>query len=272
MESSLFVLPQKRANACHSESEQTLQLKRQKLDSMYCVTEEDSPSSDNISSCIVSQKLPLANKHKARDLQVKCPLSCPTSGSCDHNGGVVCSKYGDLKLTIPKGAIKDGDLIKFYIATNLYGPFVLPLKCQANVVSPYYWIGINGTYLFQKKIQVEFEHYGACDTSHYQLLSCEDDDESYTMRPVDHDLSFHVQDGISRCSFKTHHCCSYCLNHKCEDPPMNKIAAICLKTKNFQSSQQFATAVRFIFLTSLCLKRNEELYKQDDMVLDKNCC
>ena len=38
------------------------------------------------------------------------------SGSCNHNGGVLTSEDGGLKLSIPKGAIKG--LVKFYIATS----------------------------------------------------------------------------------------------------------------------------------------------------------
>ena len=134
------------------------------------------------------------------DLKSKCPLSQAVSGSCDHNGGVVTSEHGDLKLTIPKGAIKEGDVVTFSIASDLYGPFILPSKCQADFVSPYYWIGVSGSYQFHKPVRVEFEHFAvvtACDPSHYQLPSCEDDDKSYTMQPIDCDLNFTVQSDLS---------------------------------------------------------------------------
>ena len=92
----------------------------------------------------------LSDKHMqeditAADFQTKCPLSHNISSSCDHDGGVMTSKYGDLRLTIPKGAIKYGDSVTFSIASDLYGPFTLPSKCQANMVSPYYWIGVSGS-------------------------------------------------------------------------------------------------------------------------------
>ena len=117
------------------------------------------------------------------DFEIKCPLSKTNavSGSCDHNGGVLTSKNGDINITVPAGAIEYRDCVKFYIATDLYGPYALPSQCQNNLISPFYWIGVSGLYHFQKPAQVEFEHFGASDPSHYQLLSCEDDDESYTM-------------------------------------------------------------------------------------------
>ena len=120
------------------------------------------------------------------DLKTKGLLSYSESGSCDHNGGVLTSKYGDLLVTIPKGAIKEDDLVTLSLASDLYGPFILPSKHQSesDVVCPYYWIGVNELYHFQMPVQVEFEHFAvvtACDPSHIKLLCCEDDDESYTM-------------------------------------------------------------------------------------------
>ena len=143
------------------------------------------------------------------------------SGSCDHNGGILTSKDGDLELTIPKGAIKKGDSVEICISTHLYRPFVLPSHCLANLASPFYWIGVTGSYHFQKPIQVEFEHFAvvtACDPLHYQLLTCEDDDASHIMRPVNCELRF---DNESHCTFYTDHFCSYCLHHKCKDPITN---------------------------------------------------
>ena len=171
---------------------------------MDCVAADPSPSSDNShnqSSRVLTNGTEFTSKHITADLLSKCPLSHAISGSCDHNGRVLTSKDGDLKLTIPEGAIKEGDLVTLSLASDLYGPFVLPSKRQADVVIPYYWIGVSGSYHFQKPVQVEFQHFAvvtACDPSHYQLLCCEDDDESYTMQPaVSCNPKFIVQDDIS---------------------------------------------------------------------------
>ena len=47
-------------------------------------------------------------------LEIKCPMwvSSIMQGSCDHNGRILISNDG-VKLTIPKGAITDGDLVTF---------------------------------------------------------------------------------------------------------------------------------------------------------------
>ena len=208
------------------------------------------------------------------DLQTKSPLSHAISGSCDHSGGVITSECGDLKLTIPKGAIKDGDVVSFSVASDLYGPFVLPSKNKDDLVSPYYWISVSGSYHFHKPVQVQFEHYtvvNACDPSHYQLLTCEDDDESHTMQPVDHELDFTVQGNISLCTFETYEFCSYCLYHGCKDPVINRIAAIFLKNKDFQYSHHFTAEIWFTLPISHCIHRIKELYSEQDMILDMKC-
>ena len=240
-------------------------------DSLTCDNTHDPPSHMQKSEIISKQR----QEEITADLQTKCPLSRAISGSCDHNGGILISEHGDLKLTIPEGAIKDGDVVTFSIASDLYGPFVLPSKRQADLVSPYYWIGVGGSYHFHKPVQVEFEHFAVvtapCDASHYQLLTCEDDNKSYTMRPVDYELIFTVQGNISLCTFETCEFCSYCLYHGCKDPVINTIAAIYLKSKNFQYSDYFTVEIWFSLPISHCIQRNIELYTQQDMILDMKC-
>ena len=162
----------------------------------------------------------------------------------------------------------------FYFVTCLFGPFILPSCRQHDLASPYYWIGVSESYHFHKLIQVEFEHFAsltvACNPSHFQLLSCEDDDESFTMRPVDYALSFTVQDR-SWCTFQTDRFCSYCLFHGCNDPMVTKIGAFFLKPKNFKNANKFTVEVWFSFPISYCLKRNAELYTNKGMILDKDC-
>ena len=197
------------------------------------------------------------------------PNSNVVFGSCDHNGGVISNENG-LKITVPEGAIKGGDLVIFHIAAGLFGPFVLPSNCQTNLASPYYWIGVSGSYHFQKPIQVEFEHFGGCDPSHYQLLCCEDDNESYTMQPVDCELSFYVRDNISWCTFYTNHFCVYCVYHNVTDIMNNQVGAFYLKPRNYQYLNQFAVEVWFSFATTLCMESNKEWYTRRNMVLDSS--
>ena len=208
-------------------------------------------------------------------MKTKGLLSYSESGSCDHNGGVLTSKYGDLIVIIPKGTIKEGDLVTLSLASDLYGPFVLSSKHRSDIVSPYYWIGVSELYHFQMPLQVELEHFAvvtACDPSHYQLLCCEDDDESYTMRPaVGCKPRFTVRDDISWCAFNSDNFCLYCLLHGCKDPGINRIAALYLKSENYQCLTHFTAEIWFSLNINQCLRRNEESYTKQGMVLDDKC-
>ena len=271
---SPFGLSRKRPTELYPVPEQlTVGFKSAKLDSIDCVAVVDCLSSDSSpSSCEPIKRPELTSIHMTVDLKTKGPLSYSESGSCDHNGGVLTSKYGDLIVTIPKGAIEDGDSVTLSLSSNLYGPFVLPTKRQSDVVSPYYWIGASGSYHFQKPVQVEFQHFAvvtACDPSHYQLLCCEDDDESCTMQSaVGYNPRFTVRGYISWCTFYTDNFCSYCLFPGCKDPVINRIAAIYLKSKD---SHCFTTEIWFSFPINQCLERNKELYTKQGMELDHKC-
>ena len=213
--------------------------------------------------------MPFLTRRKA-----KCPMSDSNmiTRSCDHNGGVISSINGDVKIIIPKGAIKDGDLVKFHIGADVYGPFVLPSNCQTDLISPYYWIEVSESYNFQKPVLIELEHFAvATNPAHYELLSCEEYDESYTMRPVDCVLGVKLQDDRALFTYVTNHLCSYCLIHNHKGPVINRIIALYLKPKNFQSLDHFSVEIWFSFPTSFCRRRNEELYTKKGLILDNDC-
>ena len=60
------------------------------------------------------------------DLEAVCPLkdSKVMLHTCDYNGGILISKDGSLKITVPRGAIRRGDLVLFATATDLYNYLV----------------------------------------------------------------------------------------------------------------------------------------------------
>ena len=111
------------------------------------------------------------------------------------------------------------------------------------MVSPFYWIGVTGSYCSHKPVQVEFEHFGAYDSSHFQLLCCEDDDESCTMQPVDYDVRFTVRDDTSLYTFQTNRLRFYCLFCHQDLTPINKIGAFYL---NFHNLNHFRVKIYMV--------------------------
>ena len=230
---------------------------------------------------------------RSRPRVIECPFSESSiilKKDVNHTGRTIISKNGDVKVVVPEGAIKVGDSVTFHIATNPYGPFVLSTK--GNLVTPYYWIGVSESYNFRKQVQIDFEHFAApshfatlakCDSlrftaidkydsSCFQLLSCEDDDKSYTMRPVDCSLGVKSQGDRSFFTYNTRNLCSYCVLYKHgEDPVINRISVFCLKQRNYQYLDDFRVEIWFSFPNGSCKKRNEELYTKKGMILDDDC-
>ena len=230
---------------------------------------------DPPSITLLPDVVPIASQQAIQEtgVGIKCPLMHKyiISGTYDHKGGVLTSRDG-IKITIPKDAIIKGDLVTFYTVVDLCGPFVHPLQNRTNLASPYYWIGVTGSYHFQRPVQVEFEHYAVVtDPSCYQLLSCKDDDESCTMQPVDYE--FKLQGSL--CTFQTYHFCSYCLHYKCmhegKEPVThkNRIGVFYLKPENYQSLSSFTVEI-FSYTTSHCMFRLKELCKNNGMIIDTN--
>ena len=211
----------------------------------------------------------ISSQEMSASLGIECPLPNENilSSVCDHNGGVIIITDG-LKISIPRGAISVGDIVTFYVAVSLYSSFMLPLA--ERLASPYYWIGVTGSYNFQKPIEVEFEHYGACNPSHYRLLVCKDNDKTYTMQPaVNKVLEFTALDDRSLCRFQTYHFCSYCLCHtseddKCKNSSTYRIAALYLKPRD-ESLSDYKVQIWFTFNAAKCLNRAKELYEKEDM-------
>ena len=254
----------------HSVSMPTSELNLHTLDlSSVSVHSVHTPTSQNLHTRSVTPiYFEIEGELAEKKLRVISKYSNIISRSCDHNGGIITSEDADLKLTIPKDAIEKGVSVRIFIATSLFDPFMPHRNSLAN---PYYYIVVSKSYRFYKP---EFQHFAvvtACDPSHFQLLSCEDDDESFTMKPVDYALTFSLQDGISWCTFQTDRFCSYCLSHNCSDPMITKIGAFFLKPENFQSLNKFTVQLWFSFPISSCLKRKAELYTCKGMILDTDC-
>ena len=90
------------------------------------------------------------------------------------------------------------------------------------------------------------------------------------MKPVDYDLTFERRGNKSWCTFETYHFCSHCLFYKQKDQSQNlkRIGAFYLKPANFPVLNHFRVQIWFSFITSYCIRRNEELYKKKDLKLD----
>ena len=58
--------------------------------------------------------------------------------SCDHNGLHYAIEDHDITLSIPKGAVAEGEKVHFAVGAAMYGPFKFPDNTQ--LVSPIIWL------------------------------------------------------------------------------------------------------------------------------------
>jgi len=210
--------------------------------------------------------------HVINDCEIMCPLidGKVVAAIFDSDGGILSSKYGDVKIVVPKGAIHSGDLVKLYVATNLfsYDQFIFPeMYDNTELVSSFCWIG--GSYPFMKPISVEIEHFAVIDDpNQYCLFSCEDNTD-LKMQPVDHDYSFELRDSKSVCTFETIHFCSYCLayriDNKQEAKDMRKIGAYAFQSVIENSLGEIKYKICLCIPLAPCASRIKKLHKRKHM-------
>ena len=211
--------------------------------------------------------------HVINDFKITCPLidGEVVAAIFDSDGGILSSKYGDVKIVIPKGAICSGDLVKLYVATSLFGydQFIFPeLYDITTLVSSFCWIG--GSYPFTKPISVEIEHFAVIDDQNqYCLFSCEDNTDS-KMQPVNHDYSFELRDSKSVCVFQTTHFCSYCLQYSIDNEreakDMRKIGAYAFQSEIEDSSDEIKSKICLCIPLAPCASRIKKLHKRKHMI------
>lgn len=74
-----------------------------------------------------------------------------------HNGGQYTSESHDIRITIPKGAIKKHMVVHLQVGVAIYGPFSFP---DANrPVSPIIWISVTPNTNLKKPIEITVPHF-----------------------------------------------------------------------------------------------------------------
>ena len=85
--------------------------------------------------------------------------------TCGQPGGVFHSKFNDVTITIPEGAIpSDVHSVNLEFGVALLGPFDMPSN-EMKPVSPFVWICIEAAeFTFSKPISIILPYFISCDT------------------------------------------------------------------------------------------------------------
>ena len=187
-----------------------------------------------------------------------CPL--PTSNIVekyfDSEGDKLLIGKRSVTITVPKGAVTNGDEVQIQAAASLIGPYIIPEGYHP--VSAFVWIGVS--YTFEKHVLVQIEHHAALSQQevvlqmnmltpcHKEKVTNNDGRNMYTM---------HEPTCLPQCIIKelvfiysTDNSCSNCLAKRNEKIP-DKIVVYHML---YESADLFASEVCFCYNLELCKK------------------
>lgn len=195
----------------------------------------------------------------------KCPLnnSSITSKWFDHTGGEMTLDDYAVKLTVPKGAIKDGYGVEIQLAASFCGPFSVPKVYR--LISPYIWIG--NSYKFKKQLELKIEHhaYMSCakDTSKLCILKTHENSDPEQMHKVMKGYQFKSNDSF--CTYSADHFCTVCLATNRTDIPL-RILVYHYLPKDYKLTEEFISEVCFCYDLKVCRQRIEKCFVQRNMI------
>ena len=190
-----------------------------------------------------------------------CPLldSNIMSHYFETEGGKLLINEHCVTITVPRGAIAEGDKVEIKAAASLIGPYIIPKGFYP--VSAYVWVGAD--YMFKKQIQVQIEHHVMLsrpeDVLQLSILTaCTQDRVTggngqimYEMHEATHQPQCKVNESI--CIYSTDHFCSNCLAKKCIKIP-DKIVVYHMLPRLFESESTFSSEICFCYDLGLCKK------------------
>lgn len=198
--------------------------------------------------------------HIVKNTEV-CPLLNPNIVSCyfETEGGKLSINEHFITITVPRGAIAEGDKVQIEAAASLIGPYIIPEGFHP--ISAYVWIGAN--YMFKKQIQVQIEHHAMLskpeDVLELSILTaCTKDgvigdsgQYMYEMHEATHQPQCEINKSI--CAYRTDHFCSNCLAKKNEKIP-DRIVVYHMLPRSFESEATFSSEICFCYNLELCKK------------------
>ena len=190
-----------------------------------------------------------------------CPLldSKIMSHYFETEGGKLLINEHCVTITVPKGAISEGDKVEIKAAASLIGPYSIPKGFYP--VSAYVWIGAN--YIFKKQLQVQIEHHAMLsqpeDILQLSILTtCTKDrvtgdngQDMYEMHEATYQPQCKINESI--CIYSTDHFCSNCLAKKSENIP-DRIVVYHMLPRLFESESTFSSEICFCYNLELCKK------------------
>ena len=187
-------------------------------------------------------------------------------------GGKLLIDEHSVTITVPEGAVADGNEVQIEAAASLIGPYIIPKGFHP--VSAYVWIG--ASYTFKKIVQVEIEHHAVLSQPEdilqmYMLTaSCKDrfvgkDGQGmYEMHEAIYQPQCTIKGSI--CIYSTDHFCSNCLAKKNEAIP-DRVVVYHVLPESYRLANDFTSEIWFCYDLKLCKNVGSLLMKFKSNIL-----
>ena len=186
----------------------------------------------------------------------KCNIKSRYFGT---EGGMLLIDEHSVIITVPKGAVTEGNKVQIEAAASLIGSYIIPKGFHP--VSAYVWIG--ASYIFKKELQVQIEHHAVLsqpeDILQMYILtaSCKDKlvrkygQDMYEMHEAVYQPQFRIKGSV--CIYSTYHFCSNCLAKKNEAIP-DRIVVYHMLPESYELATAFKSEICFCYDLKLCKK------------------
>lgn len=208
-----------------------------------------------------------------------CPLinSHVVAKYFDAEGGKLLIRRYAVAITVPKGAVADGDKVQIEAAASLIGPYIIPEGYHP--VSAYVWIG--ASYTFKRQVQVQIEHHAVLsrpeDISQMSIIltaCCKDRVINKDMYEMHEKVTqFTIRKSV--CIYSAGHFCSNCLakkeNDKIPYKIPDRIVPYHMLSESYESADYFTSEICFCYNLKVCEKTVEGRYKERKMTKKSSC-
>ena len=163
----------------------------------------------------------------------------------DSSGKEYKSTHHDITISIPQGAIFQGETVHMEVAVALYGPF--QFSDGKHPISPILWLCPQEDIVFQKPITIVLPHmltdvcdkdvdsfgiqFAKADHQDYQVTST--GQKEYVFKPYEAEVVLQANDGKQYAKLKADHCCFWCLEMKKQNKVTPEVARQMAKKKGY---------------------------------------
>ena len=200
---------------------------------------------------VVYRSPPSVMFHRAKERD-QIPFHYHELLECDSSGLEYANMDHEIALSIPKGAIAEGETVYFEVGVTLYGPFTFPENTQH--ISPILWLCALEKESLMKPFQLSLRHILINEKTHnVRFAKASHINDRYTFKDcTDIDSKEIILDkhGI----LMTKHCCLYCLKANVTDKLSSDVRYGLVRLEKALSNSESELLFLAVYSLNTCIK------------------